>query len=356
MNSYNNYRDILPVWIGKASDSKDVVISSRIRLARNLKGIFFPSYADEKQLAKVIEEVREALKLKTDIGPLHSFHVEELSAADRLVLVEKHLCSPQFIEQPHLRMLAVNQEQTISVMVNEEDHLRIQTITPGFSLEEALVLANQIDDYLEQSLEYCYDECCGYLTACPTNVGTGIRASVMLHLPALAMVDQLKKVLPALTHIGINIRGFYGEGTDSLGDIYQISNQVTLGQSEEDLTNNLKSICRQVIEQERSVRDALYKESKMQLEDRLYRSYGILANCRILSSQEALKLLSDVKLGVELGIIQGINNVSVIELMFLTRASLIQKIIGREVSPAERDIYRAKIIREELQRKNGGEA
>ena len=348
MHNHNMFNNILLIWIGKASESDDVVISSRIRLARNLKGISFPNYADEKQLATVNEEILKALGVKTNIGPLHPLQIEELTPADRLVLVEKHLCSPQFIEQPHLRMLVVNEEQTISIMVNEEDHLRIQTITPGFSLEEALSLANQVDDYLEQSLEYCFDECYGYLTTCPTNVGTGIRASVMLHLPALAMVDQLKKVFPALTHIGINIRGFYGEGTESLGDIYQISNQVTLGQSEEDLTNNLKSVCRQVIEQERSVREALLKESKIQLEDRLCRSYGLLANARIISSQEALRLLSDVKLGVELGILPGINDRTVMELMFLTRASLIQKLIGKEVSPAERDVYRAKIIRERL--------
>lgn len=352
----NIFNNILPVWVKKPNDSDDVVISSRIRLARNLKGISFPNYADEKQLSTVNEEVLRALRVKTSIGPLHPLQIEELSPADRLVLVEKHLCSPQFIEQPHLRMLVVNQEQTISIMVNEEDHLRIQTITSGFSLEEALSMANQVDDYLEQSLEYCFDECCGYLTTCPTNVGTGIRASVMLHLPALGMVDQLKKVLPALTHIGINIRGFYGEGTESVGDIYQISNQVTLGQSEEDLTNNLKSVCRQVIEQERSVREALLKESKLQLEDRLCRSYGLLSNARIISSQEALKLLSDVKLGADLGIIPNVNGQIITELMFLTRASLIQRLIGKEVSPAERDVYRAKIIRERLQKISGGEA
>lgn len=355
MDIQNMFKDLLPTWIEKTNDFKDVVISSRIRLARNLKGISFPSYADEKQLAKVNEEVLRALQVKTNIGILHPLQIEELSSADRLILVEKHLCSPQFIEQPHLRMLVVNQEQTISIMVNEEDHLRIQTITPGFSLEEAIALAGQVDDYLEQSLEYCYDECYGYLTACPTNVGTGIRASVMLHLPALAMVDQIKKVLPALTHIGINVRGFYGEGTESLGEIYQISNQVTLGQSEEDLTNNIKSICRQVIEQENSVREALLKESKLQLEDRLGRSYGILSNARLIASQEALKLLSDVKLGAELGILPDVNSKAVMELMFLTRTSLIQTMIGKEVSPMERDIYRAKMIREKLQRKNGGE-
>ncbi len=348
MNSHNMFNSILPVWVGKANNAKDVVISSRIRLARNLKGISFPNYADEKQLASVNQEVLRALKEKTDIGPMLPIQIEEMSPAERMVLVEKHLCSPQFIEQPHLRMLVVNQEQTISIMVNEEDHLRIQTIAPGFSLEEALALANQVDDYLEQSLEYCFDEGYGYLTTCPTNVGTGIRASVMLHLPALGIVNQLKRVLSALTHIGINIRGFYGEGTESLGDIYQISNQVTLGQSEEDLTNNLKSICRQVIEQERSVREALMKESKLQMEDRLCRSYGLLTNARVISSQEALKLLSDVKLGAELGILPSVNGQSVTELMFLTRATLIQKLIGKEVSPEERDIYRAKIIRERL--------
>lgn len=348
MNNDNMFNSILPVWVGKANNAKDVVISSRIRLARNLKGISFPNYADEKQLASVNQEVLRALKEKTDIGPMRPIQIEEMSPTERMVLVEKHLCSPQFIEQPHLRMLVVNQEQTISIMVNEEDHLRIQTIAPGFSLEEALALANQVDDYLEQSLEYCFDEGYGYLTTCPTNVGTGIRASVMLHLPALSMVNQLKRVLTALTHIGINIRGFYGEGTESLGDIYQISNQVTLGQSEEDLTNNLKSICRQVIEQERSVREALLKESKLQMEDRLCRSYGLLTNARIISSQEALKLLSDVKLGAELGILPNVNGQTITELMFLTRATLIQRLIGKEVSPEERDIYRAKIIRERL--------
>ena len=348
MNNHNIFSSILPVWVGKANNTKDVVISSRIRLARNFKGISFPNYADEKQLASVNQEVLRALQVKTDIGPISPIQIEEISPAERMVLVEKHLCSPQFIEQPHLRMLVVNQEQTISIMVNEEDHLRIQAISPGFTLEEALALANQVDDYLEQSLEYCFDEGYGYLTTCPTNVGTGIRASVMLHLPALAFVDQLKRVLTALTHIGINIRGFYGEGTESLGDIYQISNQVTLGQSEEDLTNNLKSVCRQVIEQERSVREVLLKESKLQMEDRLCRSYGLLTNARIISSQEALKLLSDVKLGAELGILPSVNGQAVTELMFLTRATLIQKLIGKEVSPEERDIYRAKIIRERL--------
>jgi protein arginine kinase len=343
-----DYLKNMPGWIRESGESDDVVISSRVRLARNLKGLPFPNYAAEKQLQEVNNQVIQAIGGKASFGALNPLSVEELSAVDRMVLVEKHLCSPQFIENPHLRTLVMNEGQTISIMVNEEDHLRIQTITAGFTLDEALNLNNQVDDFLEGSLEFCFDESCGYLTACPTNAGTGIRASVMLHLPGLTMVDQVKRVLPALTHIGINVRGFYGEGTEAYGDIYQISNQVTLGRSEEDLVNNLKSVCRQVIEQERAVREALLKESRVQLEDRLWRSFGILSQARLISSQEALKLLSDVKMGAEMGIIPGVNKTAVKELMFITRSEIVQKVVGKELAPGQRDFYRAMIIRQQL--------
>ena len=350
MINQDNLKDFLPGWVFTDGEASDVAFSSRIRLARNLKGVPFPSLANENQLASVNESVKQAIESNPpDFGALSNIRIEDLTPNERLILVEKHLCSPQFIEKPHLKTLIVNQEQSVSIMVNEEDHLRIQTIMPGFSLENAFNLANQVDDFLEESLEYCFDECCGYLTACPTNVGTGIRASVMLHLPGLTLVDQVKRVLSALSHIGVNVRGMYGEGTESFGDLYQISNQVTLGRSETDLTNNLKSVCRQAIEQERTVREALLKDSKAQLEDKVCRSYGILTQARIMTSQEALKLLSDVKLGVELGIIPEINKVTLRKLIFLTKASILQKVIGKEVSPAERDFYRAKIIREALE-------
>jgi protein arginine kinase len=338
----------LPTWVKGEGEAGDVVISSRVRLARNIKGFIFPNYADEKQLAAVNEAIGAAAQANTALGNLHRIDIEELTPGERMTLVEKHLCSPQFIENPHLRILYLNDEQSVSVMVNEEDHLRIQAITPGHSLDQALELANRVDDYLEASLEYCFDESYGYLTACSTNVGTGIRASLMLHLPALTMVDQIKRVLSTLTHVGINIRGLYGEGTESLGNIYQISNQVTLGHSEEDLTNNLKSVCRQVIEQERAVRDALLRDSKPQLEDRLCRSYGILTQARLLTAQEALKLLSDVKLGADLGIIAETKRSEIKELLFMIRASILQKMVGQELSPAERDFYRAAIVREKL--------
>jgi protein arginine kinase len=345
--SQNAFNDI-PGWVKDSGEADDVVVSGRIRLARNLKGLPFPNHAGEKQLAEVNQRLMQAIQAPAPFGALTSIPVEELSANERMVLVEKHLCSPQFVENPHLRTLIVNREQTISIMVNEEDHLRLQSITAGFALENALDLINQVDDYLEEALEFCFDEGYGYLTACPTNVGTGIRASVMLHLPALTMVDQIKRVLAALTHIGINVRGFYGEGTEAFGDLFQISNQVTLGHSEEDLTNNLKSICRQVIEQERSIREALLKESRIQLEDKVFRSFGLLTQARLISSQDALKLLSDVKLGVDLGIIPNVNKPVVKELMFITRSAMVQRLIGKELSPAERDYYRAAVIRSKL--------
>jgi protein arginine kinase len=353
MNIQDNLPEFFPSWTKLEGEASDVAISSRIRLARNLKGIPFPGYANETQLNLINGEISRVVKEKSSIEPLAVIKVEELTPNDRLVLVEKHLCSPQFIERPHLRMLLINQEQSISVMINEEDHLRIQAVTPGFSLDGALSIANQMDDYLEENLDFCFDESYGYLTACPTNAGTGLRASVMLHLPGLAMVDQVKKVLTALTHIGISIRGLYGEGTESIGDIYQVSNSVTLGRNEVDLCSNLKSVCRQVIERERAIRESLLKDSKVQLEDRVCRSYGILTQARMLSSQEALKLLSDVKFGVEMGIIPNIDKMMMKELLFIIRASILQKIVGKELSSRERDYYRAKIVRDKLRKKDG---
>ena len=341
-------KDFLPKWIIDEGEMGDVVLSSRIRLARNLKGIPFPGCANEQQLAEVNTLVHQAIKSDSPLGPYAVINLEELPPNDRVVLVEKHLCSPQFIETPHLHSLIVNQPQTVSVMINEEDHLRIQAIVAGFAVGQALELANQVDDFLEESLEYSFDETYGYLTTCPTNVGTGIRASVMMHLPGLTMVDQVKRVLSALTHIGINIRGIYGEGTESFGDLYQVSNQVTLGFTEQDLANNLTSVCKQVIEQERAVREALLKDSKMQLEDRLYRSYGILTQAQVINTQEALKLLSDVKLGVDIGMIRGIDRSVIRELILSIRASILQKVIGKELAPADRDYYRAELIRERL--------
>lgn len=345
--------EFLPEWIRSDGAENDVAVSSRVRLARNLKDIPFPGRAKPEDLAKVHQQVAEAISRQSGIKFHPPLKLEELTPNQRLTLMEKHLCSPQFIEDPQERMLIIDEPQTIGVMVNEEDHLRIQSISPGFSVEQALNLANRVDDLLEESLDYCFDEQYGYLTACPTNTGTGLRASMMLHLPGLAMVDRIKQVLSALTHVGINVRGLYGEGTEALGNMYQISNQVSLGESEIDLVNNLQSVCRRVIEEERGIRQALLKESRLQLEDRICRSYGILSNARLLTTQESLKLLSDVKLGMDLGIIKNLKQTIIKELMFLTRTSILQQDFGQEMTPLERDQYRAQIIKDKIKGKRG---
>ncbi len=349
MKNLETIKKLLPNWVRDEGIDDEVVLSSRLRLARNLKEIPFPHKANEEQLQKVYEKVELALEQQTDFGELEMIKFEEISPLERLALMEEHLCSPQFIESPQNRYLVTNEGKFFSLMINEEDHLRIQTIMSGLAVDRALELANKLDNYLEQSLDYCFDENYGYLTTCPTNAGTGIRASVMLHLPGLTMVDQVKRVLSALSHLGINVRGLYGEGTESFGDLYQISNQVTLGRSEEELTMNLMSISRQVIEQERAVREALLRESRNKLEDRLCRAFGILTQARLISAQEAMKLFSDVKLGVELGIISGVSRVKLKELMFLSRSALLQRIFDRELTPNEREYYRAELIRKELQ-------
>lgn len=351
MTARQGTEGLLPPWARELGEQGDVVISSRVRLARNLKERRFPAHADAGQMAAVLAEVERAV---TAAGrPLKLIKLEELSPLERLVLVEKHLISPQFADEPRHKAVLLRDDGVVSVMVNEEDHLRLQSILPGLDLAKAWDLVNQLDDVFEASLDYAFDPNIGYLTACPTNVGTGMRASLMLHLPGLIMVDGARKALSALAHFGFNVRGLYGEGSESHGGIFQISNQVTMGQSEEGTINKLLMACRKVIDHERTARQGLMSESRLQLEDRIWRSYGILSQVRILSSEEALRLLSDFKLGLDLGLIQGIVPNVAKELFLLTRAGLLQQLAGRELSPGERDYYRAAMVRERLR---GGRA
>ena len=333
-------------WARELGEQGDVVISSRIRLARNLRDIPFPSQASEAQLEHVLAEAGRIAG--TPDHRLKLWKLEELNPVDRLVLVEKHLISPQHADNPQHRAVLLRDDEAVSVMINEEDHLRIQAILPGFQLMAAWRLADEVDDQFEAYLPYAFDEHKGYLTACPTNVGTGMRASIMLHLPGLLLIDQARKVLSALAHLGFSVRGLYGEGSESHGGIFQVSNQITLGQAEEETIHTLLSASRQVIDHERAARQALLQESKVRLEDRLWRSYGALVNCRLLSSEEALRLLSDVSLGVDLGIIKDVPAQVAKELILLTRAGLVQKVIGKELDPGERDYYRAAMVRDWL--------
>lgn len=242
-------------------------------------------------------------------------------------------------------------------MINEEDHIRIQCLFPGLQLTEALEAANEIDDWLESNIEYAFDETHGYLTSCPTNVGTGLRASVMMHLPGLMLTQQLNRIIPAINQLGLVVRGIYGEGSEALGNIFQISNQITLGKSEMDIVEDLKSVVGQLISQERSAREALRKTSNIQLEDRVYRSYGILANCRIIETKEAARCLSDVRLGIDMGYIKNVSRNILNELMIVTQPGFLQQYAGGQLRPNERDIRRAGLIRERLllEKKKGEE-
>lgn len=340
---------LLPGWLKNTGPEGGVVLSSRIRLARNLKGIPFPQFAGERQLGEVLQRVERAIKQGgPDLNQLKILRLDALNQLERMVLVEKHLVSPYLISNPAHRGVAFKDDETLVIMINEEDHLRIQTIAPGMQLESAWAQAGRTDDYLESSLDFAFDDQKGYLTCCPTNVGTGLRASVMVHLPALAMVDQVKRVLSTLPQVGLNVRGIYGEGTESVGNLFQISNQVTLGYTEEDLIGKLASVTRQVIDQEKSAREALLKESRVQLENRVYRAYGLLSQARLISSDEAVKLLSDVWLGVEVGLISEVKARVIKELLLLNRVAILQTLIGRELNPGERDYYRAAVIRDYL--------
>ena len=236
----------------------------------------------------------------------------------------------------------------ISIMINEEDHLRIQCLMSGLQLKEALQLANVLDDWMEEEIDYAYDEERGYLTSCPTNVGTGLRASVMMHLPGLVLTQQLNQIIPAINQLGLVVRGMYGEGSQALGNIFQISNQITLGKSEKDIVEDLTDVVQQIIAQERAAREALVKTSHIQLEDRIFRSYGVLSKARIIETKEASTCISDVRLGIDLGFINDISKSILNELMILTQPGFLQKYAGGPLRPFERDMRRAALIRERL--------
>ncbi|WKV10396.1 protein arginine kinase [Thermoanaerobacterium sp. CMT5567-10] len=323
----------------------DVVISSRIRLARNLSDIPFPSVMTESEADKVKESVKKAIfDSKTILSTQFSeYDMKKITPLERQSLVERHLISPDLAQNTKNGSALIKNDGAVSILINEEDHLRIQTIFNGLNLKEAWDLADKIDDLIEENISYAFNEKLGYLTACPTNVGTGIRASVMVHLPALTITGQIGNILNSVSKIGIAVRGMYGEGTQSLGDIYQISNQVTLGQSEIEIIENLEGIVKQIISNERKAREDLYKRRKVQIEDRIGRAYGLLTNAKVMSTQEFMRLISDVRLGAVLDIIN-IDIQKIDEITTHIQPGNLQKIIGKQLEPYERDVKRAEYV------------
>lgn len=340
-------------WMVGDAPANDIVVGTRVRLARNLHEIPFPGVATRTQLGQVVDQVREAITHAAQgdgrtprLGRLHFFTMDALSPLTKQLLVERHLISPQHAQTGAGHGVALRDDERVSIMVNEEDHLRIQVLLPGFQPQEAWEMANQVDDALDARLVYAFSDAVGYLTAWPTNVGTGLRASVMLHLPALARAGQIRALISAVAQLGLTVRGIYGEGTEAWGNLFQLSNQVSLGRSEEEITTHLATVARQVIQQERQAREALLNRQRIELEDAIYRSFGIVTHARSLSTKEALRLLSDVRLGIDLGLISGIPETILQELMVRIRPAHLQRLVGRELSASERDLQRATLIRE----------
>lgn len=338
-------------WMDGTGVGADVIISSRVRVARNLANLPFPHLLSAEQAEEVICAVETVIKkssLQEKLGIMELTRMSELMPVERQILVEKHLISLDLLEDFQKKAVAIRDDETLSVMVNEEDHLRLQCLLPGLHLSEAWELANCLDDELESGLDYAFDEQLGYFTACPTNVGTGMRASVMLHLPGLVMVNQIKGVLSTVTKLGLAVRGLYGEGTEALGNLFQISNQITLGQTEEDIVTNLVSVTRQLLNQEKATREALRKERREQLEDLVGRAYGLLKHARLMTSEEVMRLLSDLRLGIDMGFIKNIPANLVTEIMVLINPAFLIKKAGKNLTSFERDLYRMQLIREKL--------
>lgn len=342
----------LSSWLQLDTDATDhIVISSRIRLARNFDGILFTNRNDMSSLEKVNTISRGLLQpLKEADGHQYSnINLEQLSERERAILVEKHLMSPALEEKLPYRNLVVSDDASIVIMVNEEDHLRIQSMVSGLRLEVAYERVLKIDKTIEDKYPYAFDERFGYLTACPTNVGTGLRASVMLHLPALTISGKITRLIRSIIQLGYSVRGLYGEGSEALGNIYQISNQRTMGTSEEDTIEQLKKIVEGIIAEERKSRQLLLHNDKEGLEDVLWRSYGVLQNARRVNGKEALTKLSDIQLGVDLNILPQWGKDSFNELIAITRPNFLSKYAGNDnLTDIERDSYRAKVIRQKL--------
>lgn len=338
-------------WMAGSGEHSDIVMSTRIRLARNLNGFRFPLAFTEDEAHKIDQSVSATLLDATDDLDMRftSIQIKDLSELNRQVLVEKHLISPKLANSPKTGSVLLSDDESVSVMVNEEDHIRIQCLFPGLQIQEVYERADKIDRLLEKDLPYAFDEQFGYLTSCPTNTGTGLRASVMMHLPALTMTKQMNRIITIISRLGMVVRGIYGEGSEALGNVYQVSNQTTLGKSEEDILADLQSITEQIIQKEREARSALLKHSANTLEDRLYRSLGTLSYARIIATEEAAKCLSDVRLGIDIGLIKDVDVTILNELMVFMQPGFLQKYAETTLNASERDMFRARLLRERLQ-------
>ena len=327
------------------------VISSRVRLARNLRGTTFPGWAAKEIRNRVWNDVVAAFEPMPENAGFLRWRMDELNALDREVLFERHLISRELAERQTGSGVFVSEDECRAVMVNEEDHIRLQSLQPGLNLQKAWEVADELDNALEQSLSYAFSSKLGYLTACPSNVGTGMRASVMLHLPGLVLTEEIKPVINAVSKIGLAVRGLWGEGSEASGNMFQISNQITLGRPEMEIISNLEQIVLEVIEHENNARKRLVDKQKIRIQDHVGRAYGILSNAALLTTGEALDLLSALWMGVDLGFLPKMARREVDRLFIRIHPAHLQKETGAALSPEERDIKRAQLVRQFLEGK-----
>jgi protein arginine kinase len=335
-------------WAKAEGPHRQIVLSSRVRLARNLQSFPFPGWAKKADRVRALEVMRPAVEALPEMAERFSDSMDNVSALDKQALVERHLISREHAAKNVGSAVVINAQETLSVMINEEDHLRIQAIKAGLQVKQVFKLIDQVDSNLEEHLDYAFSPRLGYLTACPTNVGTGMRASAMLHLPALVLSNQINQVIQAVNKLGLAVRGLYGEGTEALGNMFQISNQTTLGEKELEIIDRLHKVVLQIVEHEENARVLLVEKKPRLVYDQIGRSYGVLCHAHTIASKEALNLLSLLLLGVDLGLFPAATRGIVDELFINSQPAHLQKAAGRKLTAEERDCLRADLIRERL--------
>ncbi|MFH1373201.1 MAG: protein arginine kinase [bacterium] len=335
-------------WLSGKGDEALVVLSSRVRLARNVAGCRFPTSADSDTRNQVVGYFDSILSRSQMLAEGSYVKAADISTLDKNFLIERHLISPAFLNGDPAKAVFVDSDDRLSIMINEEDHIRLQALAPGLDPRGAHELAVEYDTEIGRYLEYDYDADFGYLTACPTNAGTGMRASVLIHLPGLVLTCEIDKVVSYITRSGLVVRGFYGEGTDVSGNLFQLSNQNTLGVTEDEILSQLDRITREVIDREASARQRLIDEAADMIEDKIWRAYGILRNARVLTSEEVMNLLSALRLGHAMKIIDFLDIALVNEILLLSQPAHLQKYYGREMDNTRRDFIRAQMVREKL--------
>ena len=337
-------------WCDSEDLGKKILLSSRVRLARNLENYPFSTLLNKDQARDMISEIVNVFEECMSSGKLNYMSADNISDIDELANFEKNNISQYFLLNKNPKGFFINESESLSVMLNEEDHIRIQSICAGDDINNAFILSDNIDNVISSKIDYAFDDDFGFLTSCPTNVGTGLRASFMLHLPMLEKSGQLKNLVQIISKFGMTVRGWHGEGTEPMGSLYQVSNQITLGKSERDIIKNLRNVTQQIIDQELRLRENILKDdnNKIDFEDKIYRSFGILSNCKKIGTREAMNLLSDVMLGNCMGFDVNKFKINIYKMMMYIQPGLLQKNLGCKLKEQERDIERANFIKSML--------